>query len=190
MVELTTLFLSLPFFPSLPLLYYCFVLISPMKYFLPSSPYAVNHFSSLKFTSLIFDAGNMPYPLFFLLTAGKLFYNAELASAVQRRESAVCVPLLVGSAPHPGPRRVLSGAPCAAREVLVSFLRDAEQRVCVSARSPSSFHPSFSLLSSMFVPYVCVSTLLCKWVPLHHFSRVHIPVLVYDIFFFFFWSLR
>ena len=121
--------------------------------------------------------------IFLIFLGVGLFYNAELASAVQRRESAVCVPLLVGSAPRPGPRRALSGAPCAAREVLVSFLRDAEQRVCVCPpQSPSSSHPSFSSLLSSHLFSMSVSLLLlCKWVPLHHFSRVHIPVLVYDI---------
>ena len=94
--------------------------------------------------------------IFLIFLGVGLFYNAELASAVQRRESAVCVPLLVGSAPHPGPRRVLSGAPCAAREVLVSFLRDAEQRVCVSAPISQFIPPLFLLLAVLNVCSLCL----------------------------------
>ena len=98
--------------------------------------------------------------IFLIFLGVGLFYNAELASAVQRRESAVCVPLLVGSAPRPGPRRALSGAPCAAWEVLVSFLRDAEQRVCVCVRPNLPVHPT--PLSPPCCPHVC-SLCLCLY---------------------------
>ena len=114
----------------------------------------------------------------------QLLYNVVLVSAVQQSESAIHIhisPSFWISFPFRSPQTTEQSSlyyTFCSHQLPILY---TVVYICQS-QSPNSSHPRFLPLVSVRLFSTCVSLfLLCKYVHLHHSSRFHICVLMYDI---------